>query len=451
MRARAALAVMTLAVGALNGCSSARMSDHESDSLFRQGRYEEAATRLTKGYEEQGEESRDSLLYLLDIGLSLSSAGKYEDSIKAFRKADKIAEIKDYTSLATESATLLTSDNIKDYKGEDFEKVLINAYLALDYAMLGNTEDALVEARRVNHKLYMMKTDGKRNYEYSAFARYLSGILYESEGDANNAYIDYKEVYRIRPEFPGLGRDLWRTAWQSQLQDAMEEWDETFHLTKEDHAEAKKSAPRSGMGEIIVVYQNGISPIKRPHPNFSSIPKFYPRYNPVMSADIEVARVQSQPSPHVPNSPDESVPNTPVKLASAPTSVSEPEWKNVGSPGMLDNIEKASIEALDEKYAGIIAKKVAGIVAKEAIGYEVAKKTNSPLLGALTKMALYASDQADLRSWNLLPHDFQVLRVPVAPGTYRVRALPGGKNPTPDKTIQVLAGKKVFVTFRYMP
>lgn len=452
MRARAALAGLVLAAGALNGCSSARMSDHESDSLFRQGRYEEAAARLEKGYEEQGEESRDSLLYLLDIGLSLSSAGKYEDSIKAFRKADKIAEIKDYTSLATESATLLTSDNIKDYKGEDFEKVLINAYLALDYAMIGNTEDALVEARRVNHKLYLMKTDGKRNYEYSAFARYLSGVLYESEGDSNNAYIDYKEVYRIRPEFPGLGRDLWRTAWESHLQDAMDEWDDTFHLSQADHVEAKKAAPRSGMGEIIVVYQNGISPVKRPHPSFSSIPKFYPRHNPIMSADIEIARVQVQTAPKAsPEPTEESVPNKPVKLASAEAPVIEPEWKNVGQPGMLDNIEKASIQALDEKYAGIIAKKVAGVVAKEAIGYAIEKKTNSPLLGALTKMALYASDQADLRSWNLLPHDFQVLRVPVAPGTYRVRALPGGKNPTPDKTIQVLAGKKVFVTFRYMP
>ncbi|MFL5814364.1 MAG: COG3014 family protein [Bdellovibrionia bacterium] len=428
MRALSALAVFALAWGALTGCSSARMSDHESDSLFRQGQYEAAATRLQKGLDEHGTDSRDSLLYLLDIGLAYNTAGKYEESIKAFLKADKIAEIKDYTSLATESATVLTSDNIKDYKGEDFEKVLINAYLALDYAMLGNTEDALVEARRVNHKLHLMKTDGKRNYEYSAFARYMSGILYEAEGDANNAYIDYKEVYRIQPGFPEIGKDLWRTAWLSHMSDAMDEWDEAFHLSKADHEAAKKSAPRSGLGEIIVVYQNGISPIKRPHPNFSSIPKFYPRHNPVMSADIEIASAQV-----------------------APSQFAQVDWKKVGTSAMLDNIEKASIEALDEKYAGIVARKLAGVVAKEAVGYAVAEKTNSPLLGFLTKVALYASDQADLRSWNLLPHDLQVLRIPVEPGTYRVRALPGGGAPTPDKTIQVLAGKKVFVTFRYMP
>jgi hypothetical protein len=385
---------------------------------------------------------------LLDIGLALSSAGKYEESIKAFRKADKMAEIKDYTSLATESATLLTSDNIKDYKGEDFENVLINAYLALNYAIIGNTEDALVEARRVNHKLYLMKTDGKRNYEYSAFARYLSGILYESEGDPNNAYIDYKEVYKIRPDLPGLGRDLWRTAWLSHMRDAMEEWDEKFGLTKADHDEAKKSAPKSGLGEIIVVYQNGISPEKRPHPNFASIPKFYPRANPVMSAEVEIARLQPESSSGPMTSASDSSSASGSAESSSTLAV---DWKKVGSPVVLDDIEKAAIEALDEKYAGIIARKVAGVVAKEAIGYAVEKKTNSPILGALTKLALYASDQADLRSWNLLPHDLQVLRIPVEPGTYRVRALPGGGAPTPDKTIQVLAGKKVFVTFRYMP
>ena len=50
------------------GCVSARMSDRESDTLFRQGRYEEAAQRLQKGVEDQGENGRDLLLFLLDVG-----------------------------------------------------------------------------------------------------------------------------------------------------------------------------------------------------------------------------------------------------------------------------------------------------------------------------------------------------------------------------------------------
>lgn len=412
-RARVIAFVALLVFG--SGCVSARMSDHESDRLFRQGRYEEAATRLKSGLLSHGEHGRDALLYLLDIGLSYHSMGKYDESNKSFLKADKIAEIKDYTSLATEGASLLTGENLNDYKGEDFEKVLISTYLAMNFALMGNFEDALVEARRVNHKLYMMVSQGQRKYKQSAFARYISAIMYEAENNYNDAYIDYKHTRELVPEFPGLGQDLWRCAWQLRMHDEMEKWDNTFQLTASDHEKAKLAAPRSGKGEIVVFYENGISPQKRPNPAFRELPKFYPRANPVKFANIEIK--------------DSGV------VATAP----------------LDDIESVAIQNLDEKYAGLIAKRIAGVAAKKAVGAGIGKATNSPLLGALTEIALFVSDQADIRSWNLLPKDLQVARVIVEPGTYSVQARPVGGAELPPKLIQVSAGKKVFVNFRYMP
>jgi hypothetical protein len=391
------------------------MSDRESDRLFRQGQYDAAVTRFEKGLKDQGESGRDLLLYYFDLGLSLHSAGRYEESNRVFLKADKVAEIKDYTSLSKEAATLLVSDNIKDYKAEDFENVLISTYLAMNYALLGKVEDSIVEARRVNHKLHMMVSEGKRKYKQSAFARYLSAILYESEHNYNDAYIDYKNTLKLKPDLPALGRDLWRCAWLLHMPDEMEKWDKQFHLATDDHSEAKRLGPRSDLGEMIVLYEHGISPVKQPHPNFSSIPKFYPRFNPIQTATIEV------------------------------------NGMNRGAPTILEDIEATAIENLDEKYAAIIAKKIAGVVAKEGVGYLVAKKTNSPLLGFITRVALYASDQADLRSWNLLPRDLQILRIPVEPGTYHVRALPLGGAALPEKVVQVEVGKKTFVNFRYMP
>jgi hypothetical protein len=383
--------------------------------MFKSGRYDEAAARLEKGLTAQGETSKDSLLYLLDIGLSYHSAGKYEESNQYFLKADKIADIKDYTSLAAEGATLLTSDNIKDYKGEDFEKVLINTYLAMNFALMGNFEDSLVEARRVNHKLHLMVSEGQRKYKQNAFARYLSAVLYEAENNYNDAYVDYRNAWSLAPSTPYIGRDLWRCAWMLRMSDEMEKWSAEFNLTEEDRAQAKLLSPRSKKGEIIVLYENGISPIKKPHPNFHSIPKFFPRNNPILFANIEV------------------------------------NGENKGSTFTLENVETTAIQNLDEKYGGIIAKKIAGIVAKEGVAYAVERQTNSPILGLLTKVALYASDQADVRSWNLLPKDLQVLRVTVDPGTYRVRALPVGADALPEKIVQVESGKKVFVNFRYTP
>ncbi len=411
---QAAFLTVFLGIGGF-ACSSVRMSDHESDRLFQKGDYNAAATRLEKGAKDQGENGRDLLLYLLDQGLSLHSAGRYDESNVVFLRADKIADIKDYTSLSAETATLLTSDNLKDYKGEDFEKVLINTYLAMNYALKGDYENALVEAKRVNRKLYLMVTEGERKYKQNAFARYLSAILYEADQNYNDAYIDYKNTWKLTPEYPGLGKDLWRCAWQLRMPDEMERWDQSYHLTSSDHEQAKLSGPSSQKGEIIILYENGISPIKKPHPHFGEIPKFYPRFNRVSAANIEV----------------------------------NGEFKGVTH--LLENIEATAIENLDEKYAGMIAKKVAGLVAKETVGYGVQKVTNSPILGFLTKAALYISDQADLRSWNLLPRDLQILRIVVDAGTYKVRAVPVNASALPEKTVQVAAGKKVFVNFRYMP
>lgn len=388
--------------------------DAESTRAFREARYDEAAGILQKNVKEG---SRDELLYLLDIALSLHSAGKWDEAIKVFRQADQLAEIKDYTSLSTEAGTLLVGENVKSYKGEDFENVLISAYLAMDYALLGQREDAIVEARRVNRKLQLMISEGQRKYKQNAFARYLSAILYEADGNFNDAYVDYREAQKLEPSFPGLDRDLWRMAWLLHMRDEMSRWDEVYSLTSQDHEAAKKLSPKSGLGEIIILYENGISPVKHPHPNWHKVPKFYPRSNPVTAAEVEVDGVSA------------------------------------GMTSSLYDIEKTAIENLDEKYAGIIAKRIAGVVAKEVVADQVERRTGSPLLGFITRVALSASDQADLRSWNLLPKDLQILRIPVAPGVHTVRVKPAGDSSrTVEKPVQVDGvGKRVFVNTRYMP
>ena len=399
----------------ISGCVSARVSDHVADDFFRQGQYEKAAEQLDKGLKDQGDSGRDLLLYLLDLGLALHSAGKYPESNKAFLRADKIAEIKDYTSLATEGATFLTSENIKDYKGEDFEKVLINTYLSINYALMGDYENALVEARRVNRKLHLMVTDGQRKYKQNAFARYLSAAIYESEGNWNDAYVDYKMAAEIMPHYPEIGRELWKCALVLGIQEDVEKWDEQYHLTQEDHKAAKATLQKAKKAEIIVIYENGISPVKRPNPNFTSLPKFYSRHNPVHAAQLEV---------------DGAV---------------------VTNTATLHDIEATAMENLDEKFGGLIAKKIAGVVAKELVADQIEKKTGSPLIGLLARVAFYASDQADLRSWFLLPKDLQVARVTVEPGEHRIRLLPSGAGPLSEKVVQVAPGKKVFVNYRYMP
>lgn len=407
---------------AFSGCSSARVSDTSIDEKFRAGDYEAATEKLKKGFEKQTMEGKDGLLYLLDLGLALHTGGKYDESTKYFRMADQAVEIKDYTSLSTEAATLLVSDTIKQYKGEDFENVLISAYLAMDYALEGRREDAIVEAKRVNRKLYMMKTEGKRNYKQNAFARYLSGTLYEADRNWNDAYVDYKMAAELLPDLPALGRDLWAMAAKVGTPEDRAQFEEKYHLSAADKAAAKKRTSPDRLAEIIVIFQNGISPKKIPEPSFPSVPKFIPRPNPVSGGEAVV------------------------------TSAASGSEVGRARTDQLMDIESVAIQNLKEKWGGLLAKKIAGTVTKHVIGNVIDSKTGNSGIGSLIAFAMYVADQADTRSWNLLPKDLELARIPVPAGTYTVtlRTI-GGPGALPSKTVQVKDGEKIFVNFRYMP
>ena len=165
----------------------------------------EAIEKLKAKSEKPG---KDQLLYLLDLGIAYHASGMYKEAIDAFLAAETIAEIKDVTSISEETGTLLVTDNVKNYKGEDFEKVLINIYLALDFFLLGQPEEALVECRKVNNLLYRFINEGKRPYNLNPLAAYLSGILYEINGRTNDAYIDYKATHEYAPQLAFVGQDL---------------------------------------------------------------------------------------------------------------------------------------------------------------------------------------------------------------------------------------------------
>lgn len=401
------------------GCGSYNSASRKARSEYYSGHYTEAARELEKGAQEDGV---DQLLYILDRATALHNAGEYDAAIKEFRRADKLAEISDYTSLSKEAATLVSNDKIIQYKGEDFEKVLISQYLAIDYLMMGNSEDAQVENRRVNRKLYLMITEGKRKYQLNPLAKYLSGIIYESTGQFNDAYIDYKAVFDLAPDFPYLREDLFRTAWKANLAEAMVHWSQHFSLTDREKEQIKISTKKP---EVVVLVENGQSPEKEPHPQWHAIPKYFPRKNSVDHINLEIA-----------------------------------ELNKSGSSIPLFDIESTAIKNLDDKFAGLLAKRIAGVVAKEVIASEVDDHV-SPLLGAALRLGMHMADQADCRSWLTLPKDFQIFRARLEPDkVYHLKwsaqgsgTVTSGGAMVHEKVLEVgkNALQKIFVPIRTLP
>lgn len=374
------------------------------------GQYDPAINTLK---ELADKKDNDELLYLMDLGTAYHLAGRYQEAIDVFHRAEKLAAVRDYTSLTEEAGSVLFSDEVVKYKGEDFEKLLINVYLAIDYTLLGKYEDAVVEARRVNHKLDIMISKGKEPYEQNAFAKYLAAMLFEARDEYNDAFVDYRQLLKWRgkenPQY--LAVPLLRLADRLHFGQELEDYQKRFKGTK-DYRLGKNE------GEVVLLLENGKAPIKQPSEQFRLVPVFRKRLYGSQYAWLGSG------------------------------------GKRVRTYSLFD-IEGTAIKELDNRLAGIIAKKVGGVVVKEVAAAAVEKATDSELAGLMTRIFLHATDSADTRSWTTLPSQLQVARLTLPAGRHDIRldmvsAFAGEQKGTKLWSgVEVKPGSTQFLHYRY--
>ena len=165
--------------------------------------YDQAVQNLSKS-------GPDRLLYLLDRGLIAHYQSRYRQSNTFFEEAERLADQLFARSVSRELTSLITTDAVKHYRGEEFELVFIHYYRALNYWYLGFPEDALVESRKANLKLAYLASsaDSEANYRNDAFIHYMTGLFYEATGELNDAYVSYinaakaYEFYEMAFELP---------------------------------------------------------------------------------------------------------------------------------------------------------------------------------------------------------------------------------------------------------
>lgn len=403
----------------LASCSHFNKTSTKANGYLRAGEYDKALEVLKPLAEK---DSDDQLVYLLDYGTALHLAGKYDESIKTFLLADDIAAIKDYHSISKVAASILLNEGMVQYKGDDFEKVFIHVYLALNFLMKDNLDGALVETRRTNEILQKFRDEAKKKYDQNDFAFYLSGIIWEADRKWDDAYISYKDAFSQEPKNKVYQEDVYRL---SRMASRVDELNFLFKKNGINTADVAKRVGDKSIGkgdsELVFIFQQGPGPIKKPHPNFPRIPKLYSQMSESSAAKITIKGLSSSMS----------------------TDSTSKE---------IYNVSDVAVKTLDDQYAGLIAKRAAGIAAKYAAANEVSKKNE--LLGAITWIGLNLADQADLRQWSTLPGAFQVARIKLPPGEYEVSAqsvdhsgrLLAEKMET--KKIRIKAQQKTFITWR---
>lgn len=210
--------------------------------------------------------SRNHLLYLMEKGKVEHMLGNYKKSNDFLEQAYIMIDDRIKAGVGQTIAANFTNPMAAPYKGEDFEKVTIHYYKALNFFQLGDPNAALVEARRINIKLNELNDRYKKNknkYAKDAFSQILQGILYEATGDINNAFIAYRNALEIYEQNDGvyfevpvpvqLIKDVKRTA---KAMGFIQEYDlynrQYPNITEDPYHE----------GEAILFWENGLGPQK---------------------------------------------------------------------------------------------------------------------------------------------------------------------------------------------
>jgi len=439
-----AIAVSVLIV--LSGCGPPVEQYVQVDNLQSRQQFADADAVIVKNKSGYGE--RNAVLYYFDRGMMLHMAGQYAESNRFLAQAEDRIDQLFTKSVSAESGAMLTNDNTLPYEGEDFEKVMINVIQALNYVYLGQWDDALVEARKVDHKLNLFndKYLKKNVYKQDALAQYLSGILYEAKGEVNDAFISYRKAYEAYGDYRKnystplplpLPSDLLRTTAALGFTEEHQEYLKQFPNTRWTTEKELKA-----QSELIFISYTGRSPVKEDFFIDAPIPE-----GKRGTYVLRVALPRFVPLPD--------------RVRTAEVHLIPGDGGGAGSGGAIsqrvflaEDVTAIARKNLEDRIGRITAKAIARAVVKYQATREVEKK-GGPVAGLLANVAAVATEQSDKRSWRTLPDEIQMARLAAPPGIYTVAVeyydAAGGlieRKTFPPVTLK--AGEKRFLGYRIL-
>jgi hypothetical protein len=392
--------VLALLLSVLSGCATYA----ERTLRLRNSYYDNQLAAAQAAAEEQRKRFwAEADLIKLDEALIDLAAG---DPAAAERK---LREVRDHfdqlegMDAAETALAWLADDNRRAYAGEDYEKVLIRAFLALANLMHdgGDAEAYSLQLIDKQEQIIAAGADKqgnnpKQNYPRVALAPYLRGVLREA------THRDYDDAER---SFAAV------VSWQPAFGPARYDLERAMH--------GRHSAP--GNGVLYVFALTGRGPYKEEAVEV-------PTTAALLIAGEIVSAVGHQTLP--PNIAPVKVPRLIARRSAVDGVLVATNSQPLGKTETITDITQLAIEQYEAIYPQIIARAVArrvlknGILygGKEAIGIQ---KGSLPGLAIdLAGLAWQATESADTRAWGLLPDRIQVLRVELPAGEHEVALRP---------------------------
>jgi hypothetical protein len=336
----------------------------------------------------------------LDRGILQLVSGNPKEAEKTLRAArDRFDAAEDKSVVVQKTVSMLTDANHEVYRGEDYEKVMIRAMLALTNLMNGGG-DASAYALQVNDKQQQIieaakdkeGENPKLSYKQVALGPYLRGALREA---THNNYDDVARnctlVCSWQPEFPFAMQDLDRAK------------------------RGRHSAP--GNGVLYVFTFVGVGPHKEQSIEVASTVS-------LLIADRILSALGNQNLPPT---------IAPIKVPKVVLAATDPGAVGVAVDGVpmgrtatITDVGRMAVEQYDAIYPHVIAEAVVRRVVKKAVIYGAMEATGTQknslqgLAFDALGVAWEASEQADTRCWGLLPEKIQVLRLELPAGPHKI-------------------------------
>ncbi len=430
-------------------CSTFYTATRKFHKYFENYEFNKAQEVLNKN-KKKDEKSKNKLLHFLNNGVVSHMLGNYEESNYYFEKAYQISRSYKINP-ATETLAYILNPTITEYKAEDHEVLFIHYYKALNYIFLKDMEAALIECRRMDKELRKLKTKYKSKGKYTkdAFIHVLMGLIYQANKEYNDAFIAYRNAIKIykkeyRENFDmvvpnQLKKDLLYMAHKNRFVEELHYYEKVFGMVYSPVKDENTS-------DIIVILNNGLGPIKdETSINFIVAPGVGGVVN---FSNDEMGLMFPFPFP---SSGEFDITNMSFIRVAFPKYVERKLIFNRGEVifdnktyplELAEDINAISFKVLNQRMIWEFSKTLIRLAVKKLAEYGLSKQNQ--FLGLAAGIFNMATERADTRNWQSLPHSIYYTRLKLSAGDHelKIKLYDSKSSYSKTHTIDILAKKK---------
>ncbi len=457
----------------LAGCGSVDYTEARQD--FAEGDFSSALSIIRSAYDDAGD--KDKLLFLMEAGVVYHTQGDYLHSEQVFTQAADIADTAK-ESLTGDVGSFIISDNTMNFVGESYERVLIRYYLGVDRLLLQDPDGARKQFKKLNYDLKEMGI-AESSYRQNLMARYLDAILAEKMGEFNDARVQYKNI-----EMMGHAGSVLSDRYVLALNSEDGEDRRRYAAGVRDVVALDKDGNRvpykKGMAQVVILNQGGLAAHKESRGKISASDIFKNSLESALKSSLSTSAARGLSLAAIMTG--FLVAENPIPIYKKPTDRGEQpvilmvNGQNKGPSIIRNDYSATAMQDFEERYPKIVARNVTAIAVK-AVAAAIAAKASSDamkkqiernkkalggdigatLAGFLVEggtavgagIAVSVLTKPDLRSWSLLPSNFQSRRVFLEPGDYELALQPqDGGQASPTVPVHAEKGDMIVLNFR---